>query len=147
MAHHPNNELVAVALLKLVPELGSRVATDLPADNSTWSASGFVQVAAVGGSPDMYLPVAAPVVSVDCWAVAPNSGKPPWGKASGLAEYIRAALKSGTIAFPARVTLPADYSKADVTGAWMLSEPRRVRDDAADFAHFQFDLQLNWVEV
>jgi hypothetical protein len=45
------------------------------------------------------------------------------------------------------VTLPAAYHNARVMAAWLLSEPRRIRDDPADFAHYQADLQLVWVEV
>jgi Domain of unknown function (DUF4082)/PKD domain len=143
---HPNSELVGVAWLKTITQLGnSGVATDLPADNSSWSASGFVQVTAVGGATSMYLPVKLPVLSVDCWAVYSNSGRPPWGKAFGLAEYVRSACESFTV--PVRLVLPTGYSQADVVGAWMLSEPRKVREDAADYAHIQFDLQLNWLEV
>jgi hypothetical protein len=146
MGHHPNTELVTVALLKTVPGLGSNVATDLPSDNSTWSASGFVQVMTVGGTPDAYLPLARPIVSVDCWAVSPSSSKPPWGKANGLAEYIRDAVHGG-IVLPKRVSLGVNYNSADVLGAWMLTEPRRIVDDDADYAHFTFDLQVDWVEV
>lgn len=146
MTYHPNTELVAVAYLKTVPGLGSNVATDLPQDNSTWSASGFVQVMTVGGTPNAYSPIARPVVSVDCWAVSPNSSKPPWGKANQLAEDIRAAVHGGVL-LPQRVTVGAAYAKADVVEARILSEPRRIPDDDADYAHFSLDLELHWIEV
>lgn len=142
---HPTTELVAVAWLKGITALGGAVATELPADTSSWASTGFVQVQGVGGTPALDLPVARPVVSVDFWWVAPSSSKPPWNKANQLAEHLRAHLSS---AWAARVvTLPAGYASARVTGAWLLTEPRRIRDDAADYAHFQADLQLNWVEV
>lgn len=145
MSYYPNTELVAVGLLKNIPELGGGVATELPADNSSWSASGFVQVLTVGGSPSPYLPVASPVVGVDCWAVNPNSGKPPWGKAAGVAEYVRRYLESVTV--PVRVVLPAGFEPADVLGAWVVSEPRRIREDTAGYAHFSMDVRIDWVRV
>src|SRR3546814_20981463 len=67
------------------------VGTTLPADNSTWEASGFIQVQMASGNPDLYLPMNQPVLQVDCWAAKPNSEKPPWGKANNLAELIKAA--------------------------------------------------------
>src|SRR3546814_6045788 len=33
------------------------VGTTLPADNSTWEASGFIQVQMASGNPDLYLPM------------------------------------------------------------------------------------------
>ena len=142
MSFHPTTELVAVAWVKAATGF-TGVATDIPSDNSTWSASGFIQVQGVGGTPDTYLPVARPVVSLDFWAVSPNSSKPPWNKANALAEMVRAATYS-----PGRpVTLPAAYAGARVMSAQLLTEPRRIRDDNADFAHFQADLQISWVEI
>lgn len=141
----PTNELVAVAWLKHVTG-SDLVATDLPADNTSWSASGFTQVMVTGGTPDNDVPVARPVLSVDCWAAAPGSAKPPWYRANARAEAIRAAvLDHMNVPFTV-VTLPEVYSDARVLSAVMLTEPRRVLSDEANYAHYQFDLRLHWVE-
>jgi hypothetical protein len=143
---HPTNELVAVAWLKGVTDLGGRVATELPADEVSWADGGFVQVTGIGGSPERTMPVAKPVVSLDFWACAPGSGRPPWGKANQLAEHVRADVHAH--ATTARtVTLPSAYSDARVITAYLLTEPRRVRSDVAYWAHYTADLHLSWVEL
>lgn len=146
MSLHPTNELVAVTWLKGITDLGSRVATTLPTDTATWSASGFVQVTTVGGTPEITMPVAKPVLSVDCWAVAPNTGNPPWNKANQLAEYVRTAVHAHAET-PRTVDLPSTYNDARVLTAYMLTEPRRIRNDDADYAHYSFDLHISWVEI
>lgn len=143
---HPTNELVGVGWLRQVTGLDGIVATSLPADQSTWAASGFVELTAIGGTPNPELPVASPVYSVDCWATSPNSGQLPWGKANQLAEHIRAGVHAHS-SIRRRVTTPAAYADAVVMDALMLTEPRRIRDDPADFAHYTADLQLWWFEV
>lgn len=137
-------DLVAVAWLRGVDGVPpDSVATTLPSNNSTWAASGFVQVTAIGGSPNPHLPVRMPVVGVDCWAVNPNSGRPPWGKANTLAEIIR----DGTAGTGGRVVaLPAVGLSARVLEAWLLTEPRRIRNDDASYARYSFDLALRWVD-
>lgn len=137
-------ELVAQAWLRGV--VGDIVATTLPRDNTTWAASGFVTVATVGGSSGMYVPLRSPVVSVDCWAVSLNSNRPPWNRAASLAERIQAATydHDGT---PRLLTLPANYPQARVLSAYTAYEARRVPDDEASYARFNFGLSLNWIEV
>lgn len=142
----PNNELVAVAWLKGVPYLGNRVATSLPADNSSWSASGFVTVSGIGGSPDPDLPVRRPVVQLDCWGVAPNSSKPPWNLAAQLAEQVRDAVEThGSVG--RRVDMPAAYRDARVETVVLRTEPRRVPGDVAAYARFTMDAELWWKEL
>lgn len=140
----PTTDLVAVAWLKGVPGIPvDSVATTLPSDSSVWAASGFVQVAAVGGSPNPHLPTRMPVVAVDCWACAPGSGKPPWGKANTLAELVR----DGTAGASGRVVeLPVGGLSARVLEAWPLTEPRRVPNDDASYARYGLDLALRWVD-
>jgi hypothetical protein len=148
MSLRPTSELVAVAWLKGVTGIPSTaVATDLPADNSTWSASGFVQVMSVGGSPNIYVPVAQPVIQVDLWAVNPNSSKPPWGKANQLAESIRMGTLDHANVGRLLTGFPAAYNNARCLTVYPISEPRRIRDDSADFAHYTMDLQFMWIEV
>jgi hypothetical protein len=142
---YPSNELVAVAWLKdAVTYLGSRVATELPADNSTWGASGFTTVQATGGTPHLYVPERKPVVSIDTWGVSGKAGRPPWNLASQQAERIReACLDHLTVA--RKVTMPSGYRSARVVAAIPRTEPRRMRGDAASYAHYQQDVEFWWV--
>ena len=142
----PNSELVAVAWLKGLTYLGTRVATELPKNLSGWSASGFVVVSAAGGTGVQYTPMRRPVVDVQTVAVAPESGRPPWSQSSQMAEQIVAAtLDHPTV--PRRVTMPSGYRSAFVRSVWVVTEPRRVPGDAGDFARFSMDLALDWVEI
>jgi hypothetical protein len=111
--------------------VGARVATELPADNTSWSASGFTTVGPAGGSPNIYVPLSRPVVSLDCWAAAPNGGRPPLNLAAQQCQEVhRAALEHGNV--PRWVTMPA--------------ASRRIPGDVASYAHFQMDLELWWAE-
>jgi hypothetical protein len=139
-----STELVAAAWLKGV--VGDIVATTLPRSNATWAASGFVTVATVGGTPNLYVPLRAPVVSVDCWAVSPESNRPPWNKAGFLAEQIQAACYD-SISTPRLLTLPAGYPNARALSVYSTYEPRRVPDDEASYARLNLGLTFNWVEV
>lgn len=141
---YPTSDLVVAAWLRLVPNLTAGVASAVPADTATWAAAGFVQVASVGGNPPTHLPVRRPVCSVDCWAVNPNSQKAPWGKANSLAELIRVACEECTN-YGVRLELPGSYGAARVLTAYLLTEPRRVLNDAANYARYQFDLAVDWV--
>lgn len=144
MAEHPTNELVAIHWAKTLGGLPSQqIGTTLPADNSTWAASGFVQVGLAAGRPGMYLPVNEPVIQWTCWAHTPDSGKPPWRRANRLAEILKAATYE-----PSNykvVSTPAAYEDARVMEAHPLTEPRRVTGDDARFAGFTLDMQLYWV--
>jgi hypothetical protein len=139
-----STELVTVAWLRGV--VGDIVATTLPRSNSSWAASGFVTVATVGGAANAYVPLRSPVVSVDCWAVARESGRPPWNRAAALAERIQAACwdHPGT---PRLLALPVGYPQARVLSAFTAYEARRVPDDEASYARFNLGLTVNWVEV
>jgi hypothetical protein len=143
---HPNDELVAAAWLRdAVSYLGGRVATSLPTDNSTWSASGFTVVSAIGGTPDIYVPRREPIISIDCYGVAARSGKPPWNLASQQAEQIRLAmLDHATV--PRKLTMPTGYRSAYLQQAIPRSEPRRINDDVASYAHYQLDAEFWWTE-
>lgn len=146
---HANTELTATAWLSSLDGVPSdAVATTLPTDNSTWSASGFVQVGPpVGSTTSLYVPMRGPVVSVTCWAVNPNSKRPPWGKANNLAETIVAACyDQGN--FHGALTLRDSYPQVRVHSASALTEPRRVPGgDISEYAAYQFNLSLKWTEI
>lgn len=138
----PNSEIVVVAWLKAnVPYLGGRVATALPTTEN--AEQGFVTVAVVGGTPENYVGWRLPVVSIDCWAMNPDSGRPLWNLAAQAAEQIRGAvLEHGTVGRPVEL-LPA-YRPARVESAMLRTEPQRVRGDAANWAHFTMDVEFRW---
>lgn len=153
MPMNPNSDLVAVAWLSGITGLSAdMVSTNLPQDYTTWATSGFVTTSVIGGSPDLYLPIRMPVVQVDCWAVNPSSGRPPWGKANYLAELIRSHVEAGprTANHSRLLTFPqGDYFGAIVMTAIMRTEPRRgitegLGGDTASYARYLFDLELHW---
>jgi hypothetical protein len=138
-------ELVATAWLKTV--VGDRVATTLPKDNSSWSASGFCTLVVAGGTPNLYVPLREPAIGVDCWAVNPDSQKPPWNKAAALAEAIVAACQDHR-AIAQTVTLPAGYPTAQIRSAYVTGDPRRVHDDTSSYARYSIPgLAISWVAV
>lgn len=142
-----NTELVAAAWLGTLPGLDpSMVATQLPDDNSSWAASGFLVIVGAGGSPNPDVPMRAPIVGTDSWAVAPSSNKPPWGKANHLVETVLAATYQRNLTHR-RVVLPGAYPPVFVHSALIRGEPRRVPGDPGGAAHYTMNLQLYWTQV
>lgn len=137
-------ELVTQAWVKTV--VGDIVATKLPRDNTSWSKYGFVTLATTGGNTGLYVPMRSPVVSLDCWGVHPESGRPAWNRATALAERIVAATYDPAYT-PQLVTLPAGYAQARVLTVYPAYEPRRVPDDPGSYARISLGLTVNWVEV
>lgn len=152
MTLRPHNELVGIAWLKGVPGLpAGSIGTTLPSDNSTWSASGFIQVGIAGGSPEPYLPIHRPVLQLDFWAVNSSGSRPPWGKANQLAEVVKAnCYDHQDAATPTLRTVTlhvAGYQQARVLSAQMMTEPRRMPDDEARYARYSADLALVWTVI
>ena len=158
----PDSELVAQGWLAAIPGWSSAmVGTTLPrlgpvGPLPAWVSTGFVTVAVVGGTPASHVPQAQPVLSISCYAVnakcagpdqpISTSTKPPWGRASQLAEQIRAAAYVLDKGAGRAVSMPVPgYAHAAAQSALLLSEPRRVPADIASYARYQFDLQLTWV--
>lgn len=148
---HATTDLVAVAWLASLPGFSAAmVGSILPRPDADgivpWAQTGFVQATIVGGSPDLYVPLASPVIQVDCWATQSNSDLPPYAKAASLAESIRwACLDEAN--FQGAISVRSGYAQARVKSAYLLTEPRRVYGDEADFGRFLLNLTLNWVEV
>lgn len=146
---HATTDLVSVAWLRTLPGLtADGVATQLPADEKSWAANGFVVVPVqVGGTPHSTMPLRRPVVQVETWATSPGSDKLPWGVANQLAEQIRfGTYDRNTFGRP--LTLAAGglmYPMARVLSAKMLTEPRRVWHDQGDYAGYLFNLALQWI--
>src|SRR4051812_48856122 len=105
----------------------SSIATTLPADTTTWGASGFVVVSGIGGGMNSYVPMADSALSIDTWAAAANSDRPPWPVASKLIELVLWQ----TFAHPpgGLVTMPSGYADAYLHAVYPLGRPRRVPGD------------------
>ncbi len=142
----PTTDLVASSWIASIAGMDpAMVGPSLPQDVTKW-AGGFVQVMTVGGTPNLYLPVAQPVVSVDCWACKPGSDKAPWGRANYLAEVIRSATYDHPTV-QRTLTLPGDYPEARCLTVYPTTEPRRVYSDEAGYARFNFDLAFSWIAL
>lgn len=146
---YANTELVALALLTEFFGTSDFIGTTLPiADKggvNSWISTGFVVVNAIGGIASSEVAMQQPIVSVDCFASPKTGGsKPPWGLANNLAETIRHGCR---ITRPHKVTLsvPA-YPQAIVFTAYLVTEPRRLVD-AASYARYTFNMQVNWGPV
>lgn len=146
----PDATLVAEAWLRLVlnPLPASCIGATLPAARTTpapaWATQGFVQHTIVGGQPGIHVPTRRALVQVDTWAVRLDSRSVPWGIASRLAESVWA----GTFLESAQELLlpvPDGYAPPRLRTVSPMSEPIKVPDDAAGFAHFRLDLEFSWV--
>ena len=141
---YANTELVTVAYLGVILGDVSIVGLQLPADQASWAASGFVQVVAPhAGEPNQYEPIEAPTVAVRAWAVAPGGRRPPWNQAAQLAERIR-RLAFNEYTGPVTVTLPSGYEQAIVDTGSVLSHPARIGGDDSAYACYGFDLRISW---
>lgn len=148
---HATTDLVAVAWLASLPDFSAAMVGSIlprPDNNGVlpWAATGFVQATTVGGGSDMYVPLTSPAIQVDCWATQSNSDLPPYAKANALAESIRWACLDDDN-FQGALTLRDGYAQARVKSAYLLTEPRRVYADEADYGRYLTNLTLNWVEV
>lgn len=141
----PTSPLVAVAWLLSLPELLAGAGTTLPADASTWAAHGYVVCQPVGDQGNIYVPMRHPIVSMDVWTVALDSGQAPVHQARQIAERIRAATFRDD-RFPVTVTpAPGDYDPALIRTAYPLQgEPRLIPDPDGSRAHVQIDVAIMW---
>jgi len=148
-ALHTPTDLVAQAWIRSIPGLvADGVAGQLPKDETTWAANGFVVVpATVGGTPHPNIPIRRPVCQVECWGTVPGSDKLPWAIPGQLAEQIRAGTYDRTT-YGRRLDIKVgnvEYPAAFVRAATCLTEPRKIWSDAGDYAGFTLDLLLIWV--
>jgi hypothetical protein len=158
LPNYANDEIVTIAWIASIPGFSpDMVATQLPPSANKdgtpagWvvAGKGFVTVAVAGGTPDPLLPVKRVVMQVDCWATRPGSNKPPWNVANALAMAIQFATWD-RVTMSRRLTLGVrgqPYPMASVQGAAMMTAPRRILDDAGDFARYSFDLGLQWITL
>jgi hypothetical protein len=148
---HASTDLVAVAWLRTLPGLvADGVANQLPADEKSWAANGFVVVPmAVGGTPHSTMPLRRPVLQVETWGTVPGSDKLPWGIPSQLCEQIRIGCLDRD-SFSRLLQISANgvtYPNARVLSAKMLTEPKRIYHDVGDYAGNTFNLALQWISA
>ncbi len=140
MVAMPSNELVLMYWLRSRPSLPTNsISTTLP-KGSTWAASGFIQVAGVGGGSDPHIPVHSPVMSIDTWANVQNSERPDWEKASILMEQVRWEMYQRDTR--GALTISGYYSPF-LTCIYPVSNPRRIPSDEA-YAHISMDVEIDW---
>jgi len=144
VAKFANDELAARSWLRTIPGLPvNQINMVVPEDNSTWSASGFVQIAITGDSSNHYYRLRRPVITASCWAVKPGNQNPDWVKASNLAETI--ALACWDFNPPeGHLVLPSGYGTARILQAEIIQPPRRAYGDEGDYAKYTVDFQLTW---
>jgi hypothetical protein len=155
MSYRPTAELVGIYWLK---GLGEQVNPDLVGtivpgpdedNNLSWGSSGFIQVMAVGGTPEVHVPLRHSVLSVDTWAANVGRKKAPWGRANNLAEIVVNSvwdLDELSTVYKRPVSLPSAYRDALVLNA-SATEPQRRPSDEANWAHYGFELTLDWVAL
>lgn len=145
MFWHATPEKVALGWAGLIPGLNPSMVDDqLPTDNTTWAASGFITPVVSGGGANIYYRLDQPVVTLKCWACNPETGLAPWVKAQTIAETIRAATYLNA---PVSVPLPTCDEDARVLSSSVIGSPRRTFGDPGDYAAFMVDVQLHWVPV
>lgn len=143
MTRPANTEAVVNAWLATIPGITADMVDEtLPPDATTWAAKGFITPAGAGGTPDLYFRVGHPIVMLKFWAVAPNTGLPPWNKARNLAEVVRAGCLTHGVG--SILTLENADEQARVVSAYLKTEPRRSFGDVGDYACYWADLTIHW---
>ncbi|WP_329064883.1 hypothetical protein [Amycolatopsis sp. NBC_01480] len=145
MFYYATPDKVALAWAGLAPGLSPSMVDDqLPVDNTTWAASGFITPMVSGGGANVYFRLDSPVVTLQCWACDPSTGLAPWVKAQAIAETIRVATYLNN---PVPVPLPTCDEDARVLSSSVVGHPRRVYGDLGDYAAYSVDVQLHWAPV
>lgn len=122
-----NSSIVIPEWINTIDELRSDIcATQLPSDNSTWGASGFV-VVSFRGPADFDLPVGRPLVEIEVYAGLKGASRPLWGTANNIYQAIVAAHRD-TDAIQRELTLSVrgkSYGKARVMSCYPVEEERK----------------------
>lgn len=114
----------------------------------SWGDTGFVQCQVVGGTPNGTVPIRRPVLSLDFWAVNVNGSRPPWGRASAIAEVcVQAHYAFKPYDTHRAVALPSGYPSVYVSEFSFLGEPERRPADEANYAHYGCQVQMSWVAL
>lgn len=139
------SEAVAIAWAGTATGVTSAmVGFEVPTDNTTWAASGFIVPTVSGGNSALNYALGSPVVTFQCWACKTDSAYAPWGKARNLAGFLR---KATYLNRPVDVTLTDTDENARVLSTYPVGEPRKVYGDLGDYAAYTIDLAFNWVVI
>ena len=143
-----NSELTGVAWVLSLPGFHHGMcATQLPKDQASWAADGFVVVGPdASGAQNPYIPWGESVLQLDIRAVNPNNLRPDWGKAASLGQRIINAAVEG-LSLNTVLHLRPGYHGARVTGATPNSTLRRIPTDPSSYALYRLDLGLHWIQV
>jgi hypothetical protein len=155
---HPTSELVAEAwIADMLGISQSCVATQAPQDATTWPLTNdgvileFITVRVVGGTPQPNIPIARPVIEIQCYATKPSSNKPPWFAANQRLEQIRLACYERTLyTFGRALTITTggkEYNGASVISSVFHTEPRRLYSTIQNYAVYQADAGFTWREI
>lgn len=118
------------------------VGEELPTDNTTWAASGFVTAAGAGGSSNINYRFGHHVITFQTWACTPDSPYPPHWKAENLCEVFRQETLRHVGRF---LTLPNCSENAKVLQSQVVLEPRKTFGDFGNYASFTMGVQLHWI--
>ena len=144
----PNSMIVVPSWINTISELRPGIsATELPEDNSTWGASGFVVVSVIGGSRDIYINAGRPVVRLEVYAGVANKSRPLWGTANNVYQAIVAAHETPST-IQRQLTLSVrgkSYGKARVMSCYPLGEEQKKYDVDGDYACIWANWQFHWV--
>lgn len=141
--YHPSSELVAVTWITSVSE-GVPVGTELP-ETDEWTATGFVQVAVLQGTPDLYSQIGDVVVDVSVWVGSTSSQAIDYPKALDIAWRIHLAhlqVRPGPLVFDN----PEVWRPVKLASVYPVSTPRELRPgvlaapDEAGFGRVGFEL-------
>ena len=140
-------EVVLAAWLRGL-NLAAGAGHHLPTDNSTWATSGYllVPLGAVGGGRDYDTTMEHPVMQVDAYAAAPDSGKPPWAKAGVLAQRVIRATDDESLV-KVSPTLPSAYAPVRVLELYLVGPPPHPLPDVSSYARYTFNLAMHWVQL
>jgi hypothetical protein len=151
----PTAELVGQELIKTFANIPSDiVGMSLPADSSKWQAYGFVQVSVLAGTTPPGLSLRKSVLTLDFWAIKSlRTLKPDFGKAANLAENVHKGARDHR-AVQVTVSPGPGYPAARVLTAYPMNDPVQRpsaspggASDAAAWAHYGFEMAMNWVSL
>lgn len=146
----PNSMIVIPEWIRTIPELvsnGTGSGTELPGDNTTWGASGFVVTKVVGGTRDTELNAGRPVLEVAVWAGVANKSRPMWGTANNIYQSVVAAHQNeATLRRLLTLTVRGkNYGTARLLECYPLGEEQKRYDQAGDYACIWANWQFHWV--
>jgi hypothetical protein len=139
--------------LRTIPDLvgmGGVADWQLPLDNETWGPTGFVLIRPPGGGRhSSYIPVSRPVITMEFYAVEPNTGQPVWHTAGSLLSTVVAAMRDeSTMRRHLAMNINGvDYGKCMVQNAYPINHERMVYGDEGQYAHLILDTQFHWLQL